>query len=254
MMASRVLVRFGCTFLVAGFSLYGQYTAEYSGYYRPDQPSQPYPPDVFKQTQRDSVPDGPTVSLHHLSHEVPGKALKEWNKGTKAAQDKHWDEAVARYKKAVQIDPEFVEAVNDLGAAYAKMQRLDEATAQFEKAIKIDAHYAPGFYNLALVYLMQERLPDAERAARTAVDVNRTSNMSKLVLGMALVLQDKFTDEAVSMLEKANEDYAQAHLFLARALAGRGEKESAKSEIETYLASGDRSGQELARSWLETLR
>jgi hypothetical protein len=71
---------------------------------------------------------------------------------------------------------------------------------------------------------------------------------------MALVFGDHFTDEAVENLRRCADNYPQARLFLARALAGRGEKAPARSEIERFLASGEKTGRDLAQSWLQALR
>ena len=200
------------------------------------------------------APLGGTISVERLAHVVPGKAVKEYDKAKKARQAGDVDRAIASLQKALEIDPEFIEAVNDMGACHTAKQNFAEAANYFNRAIHIDPHYGPAFYNLALLSLMQNRLEDAERAARTAADLDRVGSSSRLLLGTALVFQDKFTDEAVTSLEKARDQFPQAHLLLARALAARGKKAEARSELETFLADKPSFGSDLAQSWLKVLR
>jgi len=200
------------------------------------------------------APPGGTISLTRLAHVVPGKALKEYDRAKRARQTGDVDRAMTSLQKALEIDPEFIEAVNDMGACYTAKQNFTEAANYFDRAIHMDSHYWPAFYNLALMSLMQNKLDDAERAARTASDLDRAGASSRLLLGLALVFQDKFTDEAVTSLEKARDQFPQAHLILARALAARGKKDEARSELETFLAGKPSFGSDLAQSWLKVLR
>jgi len=199
-------------------------------------------------------PLGGTISVKRLAHVVPGKALKQYDRAKKARQAGDVDGAMASLQKALEIDPEFIEAVNDMGACHTAKQNFADAADFFDRAIHIDPHYWPAFYNLALMSLMQNKFEDAERAARTAADLDRVGSSSRLLLGTALVFQDKFTDEAVTSLEKARDEFPQAHLLLARALAGRGKKAEARSELESFLAAKPRFGSDLAQSWLKVLR
>ena len=106
------------------------------------------------------------VTLHQLAHEVPGKAMKEYQRALKAEDKGDRQGAIEHLQKAIQIDPEFCAARNDLGANYLFTNRVDLAIEQFNKTIAIDPHAAMPYSNLAVAFLMQNRLQDAERAAR----------------------------------------------------------------------------------------
>jgi Flp pilus assembly protein TadD len=58
--------------------------------------------------------------------------------GIKVAQNGLWKEAIYRWERAVQIDPEYAEAWNNLGIGYEQDGRFDEARAAYEKALKLD--------------------------------------------------------------------------------------------------------------------
>ena len=266
-----VSIRFGCFLVAAGLSLHAQYTAETTSGVRDDRAvfgESMISPSNRSMSQMEMVTRSPlpdtsrttppgldsTVSIRRLQHNIPGNALKEYERGVKESEKAEWAGAIAHFKRATEMDPEFVEAYNDWGAAYAKQDEVDKAISAFERAVAADPTYSQGFYNLAIMFMWKDQLPDAERAARRAVDCDRTSSSAALALGMALVFQDKFTDEAAGTLRKAIADYPQSHLFLARVLAGQGDLDAARSEVKQFLATGTKTGRDLAEIWLKKLQ
>lgn len=60
------------------------------------------------------------------------------------------EEAVAHYDQAVALAPDFIEALNNRGAALLKLQRLELALASFDEAIRLQPHYADPHINRAI--------------------------------------------------------------------------------------------------------
>ncbi|MDH4257776.1 MAG: tetratricopeptide repeat protein [Candidatus Aminicenantes bacterium] len=58
--------------------------------------------------------------------------------GIFAAQNDLWEEAIFRWKKAVQLNPESAAAHNNLAVAYEKKGLLDEAEKEYETALKLN--------------------------------------------------------------------------------------------------------------------
>ena len=61
-------------------------------------------------------------------------------------------EAVHAYERAVELDPEFLEARMGLGEVYEEKGLYREAIAQYQKAVELDGKHTGARYNLALVY------------------------------------------------------------------------------------------------------
>jgi Tfp pilus assembly protein PilF len=58
--------------------------------------------------------------------------------GIDVAQRGLWREAIYRWEKAVELDPSYSAAYNDLAVAYEHEGQLDKARTAYEKAIEID--------------------------------------------------------------------------------------------------------------------
>jgi len=61
-------------------------------------------------------------------------------------------EAVNAYKKAIELDPQSVDARMGLGDVYEEKGLYKEATEEYQRVIEIDAKHTGAMYNLALVY------------------------------------------------------------------------------------------------------
>jgi len=62
--------------------------------------------------------------------------------GINVAQRGLWREAIYRWEKAVEIDPKYAAAFNDLAIAYEHEGQLDKARKAYEKAIALDPNNA----------------------------------------------------------------------------------------------------------------
>lgn len=61
-------------------------------------------------------------------------------------------EAVGAYKKAIDLDPQFLEARMGLGEVYEDKGLYQDAIREYRKVVEIDPQHTGGLYNLALVY------------------------------------------------------------------------------------------------------
>ena len=58
--------------------------------------------------------------------------------GIEVAQLGLWKEAVYRWSKAVELDPESARARNNLAVAHEQMGEFDEANQQYERALELE--------------------------------------------------------------------------------------------------------------------
>jgi Tfp pilus assembly protein PilF len=58
--------------------------------------------------------------------------------GIKVAQNGLWKEALYRWEKAVELDPTYPAAWNNLAIAYEQQGNFEKAADAYEKAVKLD--------------------------------------------------------------------------------------------------------------------
>ena len=79
-----------------------------------------------------------TLSAAPLAADARGDAKKQVEFGIAVAQRGLWREAIYRWERAVQIDPTYAAAHNNLAIAYEHEGELDKARAAYEKAVELE--------------------------------------------------------------------------------------------------------------------
>ena len=72
-----------------------------------------------------------------------------YNLGLVYHSQRRFDEAIARYRRALELEPDFAEAHNNLGVSLGTQGSLDEAVFHFRRALEIDPAYEGARRNLA---------------------------------------------------------------------------------------------------------
>ena len=84
------------------------------------------------------------------------------------------DEAITNYKKAIEIDPMYDIAYNNLGVIYLDgINNIEKAKLHFSKAIEIRYEYALAHFNLGRVHEAKgDKILAAEEYQKT-IDINK---------------------------------------------------------------------------------
>jgi tetratricopeptide (TPR) repeat protein len=82
--------------------------------------------------------------------------------------DDKLDEAINKYKQALEIDPNYQDALHGLGMALFNGGRLDEAVATARKLIEIDPDDILAHTSLSMFYQSQGRIEEAEKEGNQA--------------------------------------------------------------------------------------
>ena len=73
-----------------------------------------------------------------LSADRRSEAKAQVDFGIELAQKQLWKEAEFRWEKAVELDPTYASAWNNLGIAYEQQGKFDDAKKAYEKAQNLD--------------------------------------------------------------------------------------------------------------------
>jgi tetratricopeptide (TPR) repeat protein len=176
------------------------------------------------------------VSIHALV--IPAGAVKEFQHSQKAVRSGNFQSAAEHLQKAIQIDPNFVQAHNNLGASYIQLKEYELAVAEFERAIALDAKIQESYRNLGLGLFLLGRYPQAELAVRQAMQLDPQRGTARYTLGRILAAEGSSSGEAEGLLRGSLHNFPDARLPLAQVLLSRGANDQAANELRTYLNSG----------------
>jgi Flp pilus assembly protein TadD len=163
--------------------------------------------DLRASVPSEATPVTGTISLARLRHQVNSKAKKEYSKGVQAGERGDNDAAILHFRKAVALDPEFMEAHHDLACKYMRSGQEALAIPEFQKAIELDPSSAQAYANLSIVYLRMGRVEDGDIAAKRAYALDRSAPLSHYVMGMARLAERRFDAETLQHLEAARQQY-----------------------------------------------
>jgi Tfp pilus assembly protein PilF len=119
-------------------------------------------------------------------------------------EQKKYDEAIAKYRKAIELDPKSALAYDDWGSVLDEQKKYDEAIAKYQKAIELDPKSAPAYDGWGLVLEEQKKYDEAIAKYQKAIELDPKSAPAYTAWGSVLEEQKKY-DEAIAKYQKARE-------------------------------------------------
>jgi tetratricopeptide (TPR) repeat protein len=142
------------------------------------------------------------------------------------------DEAIACYRRAIDLHPNYVAAHCNLGGALLMAQRPDEAIACFRQAIKLEPKNATAHFSLGNGLLGKGRLDDAIACYHQAIHLEPKNVSAHCNLGHALAEKNRL-DAAIACYRLAidlDPMDAEAHYNLGHVLRS-------KDQVDEAIAS-----------------
>jgi tetratricopeptide (TPR) repeat protein len=206
----------------------------------------------------------PTLSADEM------RAITDTNLGVALQAERRLDEAVRRYRRAIEISPGYAIAYNNLGVALRDQGNLEEAIAAYRQAVARRTSYPEAEYNLATA-LFEDHQPEeaiphylaARRAIaptvaghnnlgsalaavgrreeaivefRAALTIDPDSIGTRRNLGEALATQGRFAEAIGQFQEIArHEDSPAAHFDLGNVLMATGRVRDAGVEYRAVI-------------------
>jgi len=146
--------------------------------------------------------------------------------------------AHAFLRRAVTIDPEFLEGWNNLGTVAERQGFLDEAIIFYRQALHLDAGCSICNMNLSVALTRQQLYTEAVHFGRRAVECNSESLVARLHLGSVYLLAREYR-QAIPHLKEAitlNGDRSDTpRLQLAAAYAENGDYGLAAKTLSEWM-------------------
>ena len=166
------------------------------------------------------------------------RAVTENNLATAFQEDGRLEDAIAHYRRAIELQSDYAPAYNNLGAALRANGRVDEAVASYQQALAVQPDYPDAHYNLANALLEKNKPDEAAEHFRIALESIPGSAGTHNNLGIALASQGKLP-EAVAEFEAALQsepDSAKTHRNLGNALSELGRRPEAIEHLRRAVA------------------
>ncbi|HYW71070.1 MAG TPA: tetratricopeptide repeat protein [Pyrinomonadaceae bacterium] len=199
-----------------------------------------------------------TVSVAMLDQKVPPAAKHEFDNATQLAREGKSDEAIAALQRAVALYPDYLMALNDLGAQLLDAGRLDEALVALKRATQIDPNSFNPLFNLGVVYFQKKMFADALATLDRALTAEPSSPAAHLYAGMTAAAANdtaRAEHEFKAAHDLGGSSFAVALVYLARLDIKQGHKQEAIDALQLFLRedpAGSNSG--VARKMLADLQ
>jgi tetratricopeptide (TPR) repeat protein len=124
------------------------------------------------------------ISLYQQSLELWPTAEAHTFLGWTYSFQQRYEDAIAECHKAIEVDPDFGNPYNDIGAYLIELERWEESIPWFHKALKApryESYFFPHF-NLGRVYEHLKQWKQAERCYRAALELNPNYRLAHVAL------------------------------------------------------------------------
>ncbi len=208
-------------------------------------------------------------SIRECTREINGEirmqntAISYFNRGLAYQSKEQYDQAIADYTKAIELDPKYARPYNNRGLAYKNKGQYDQAIADFTKAIELDPKYTYAYYNRGNAYQSKGQYDQAIADFTKAIELDPKFTNAYYNRGFAYKNKGQY-DQAIADYSKAIEldpKFTNAYYFRGSAYQNKGQYDQAIADftksieldpkieyeyirllIATWLAKGNATG------------
>jgi tetratricopeptide (TPR) repeat protein len=184
--------------------------------------------------------DWARLELEKLAAAVPQSPLYLYWLARLDYDAQRYNEAIAKLRKVIELDPKMVRAYDNLGLCYDFLGKFDEAIGYYRKAIELNrlqAQPSPWPHlNLAVVLIARGNPAEAEGLLREALRYDPKLPQAHYQLGVLLEKRGNYSDAIRSLKQAADLDptYPEPHYTLSRIYQKLGDKDKARESVEQF--------------------
>ena len=122
----------------------------------------------------------------------------------RSARQKDWPQVISKLKLAMERDPTYLSALEDLAYVYAQQERLSLAESVLSNGLMRVKDWAPGYWQRGEVRFRLRNYDLAEIDLRKAIELAPSAAPPKFALARLLLEQRKSLIEALELAETVN--------------------------------------------------
>jgi tetratricopeptide (TPR) repeat protein len=186
--------------------------------------------------KKDSNPG--VVSAAEAAQNIPKPALKAYEQGLKLQKENKGEQALNAFNQAIELYPEYFQALTERANLLMGSGKLTEATADFERALRLNEKYVPALRGLGYCQIQQKQYEVAVSNLERAFVMEPKVPLTLLLLGYANLSLSRY-EPAKQCLEEAlklgPDSAARAHVYLAQVFAHEQKFKEAADSVRRYL-------------------
>jgi tetratricopeptide (TPR) repeat protein len=180
-----------------------------------------------------------TSSLVIFHQDVPNAAKLEFEQARKSLDKDEFESALRSLKKAVDLFPDYYDALELLGTEYVRRNDFNSAIPLLQHAIEINKDSWRGFYSLGIAQTSIKNYSEGLKSLKRAAELNPDSPNTNMRLGMVLAGDPQMRVPAIQALEKAikltKDPIPMAYLYLGGLYAKNEQYREAADAFKTLL-------------------
>jgi tetratricopeptide (TPR) repeat protein len=177
-----------------------------------------------------------------FAQEVPPTALQKYKDAQKLLAKDKKEEAYALLRDAIEIFPDYYDALDALGTAYLAERQFRVAVPIFLQAVDVNPKGWHAYNGLGYAYSNLAMRKQSIDALKKAIDLNPFHARAHVNLGTELAKDKQSVEDAIKAFQKAVElepiIAAEAYIALASIYSGLGRNVEAADALSKYLEVG----------------
>jgi Flp pilus assembly protein TadD len=197
-----------------------------------------------------------SVTAEEIDPTVPERARERYRQGLRSAADGKAEQAAKQFEEAVAAHERFFAARMALAEQLYKLKRYDEAVAAYRKASEVEPERAAPYVGVGVTLVAQGRFEEGARLLRGVVELDKDLPAPYLSLGYAEMMLGDYAQAERHLLRAVELGRPPlARVYLANVYEKTGDPARAAAQLEAFLKENPDSPQkEGVRAVLDTLR
>ncbi|HEY0379791.1 MAG TPA: tetratricopeptide repeat protein [Pyrinomonadaceae bacterium] len=178
------------------------------------------------------------ITAAEAEQKVPKEAHKAFKHGLELKNNSSPAKALESFSQAIELYPEYFQALSERGDLYVSTRELAKAAADFERALKINPLYEPALRGAGYCKLEGKEFAQAAQYLEQAVTADPGNASSLLLLGIANLELDHREQAAQALRQALKIDAlraVRAHIHLANLYAREHQYRKAADELRAYI-------------------
>ena len=189
--------------------------------------------------ETDKHPKASVISIEETNQNIPREARKAFSQGLKFKERNDPDKALASFIRAVELYPDYFQALSERGDSYIQQRKLTDAATDFDRALKVNPRYAPALRGAGYCKLEQKDFVHALQDFEKSISEDPANASTHLLLGITNLELDKPEAAKTSLLKALsfNPPAIRAHIYLGNLYAKEHLYIQAAEELRKYMAA-----------------